>query len=119
MTATFRHPVASAPFAAESIASAIRENISGSAAGRASRVRDLFQHTKRRSPRILLIDELDAIGKSRAGPQAVPTNEERVQTAEAIDSEVRERIERLYNRVKAILTERHSDLDLIASALPK
>ena len=38
-------------------------------------------------------------------------------TAEAIDTEVRERIDRLYQRVKTILAGRRADLDIIASAL--
>jgi len=38
-------------------------------------------------------------------------------TAEAIDFEVRERIDRLYQRVKIILLKRHADLEAIASAL--
>lgn len=38
-------------------------------------------------------------------------------TAEAIDDEVRERIDRLYQRVKAILLKRRADLDTVASAL--
>jgi len=46
----------------------------------ASRVRDLFQQAKKRAPCIIFIDELDAIGKSRAGPQSMSSNEEREQT---------------------------------------
>ena len=38
-------------------------------------------------------------------------------TAEAIDDEVRERIDRLYQRAKMILLKRRADLQSIASAL--
>ncbi|MCK6528156.1 ATP-dependent zinc metalloprotease FtsH [Myxococcota bacterium] len=46
----------------------------------ASRVRDLFQQAKARAPCIVFIDELDALGKSRAGAGALVSNEEREQT---------------------------------------
>ena len=46
----------------------------------ASRVRDLFEQGKQRAPCIIFIDELDAIGKSRASGPAYFSNDEREQT---------------------------------------
>lgn len=42
----------------------------------ASRVRDLFKQAKQKSPSIIFIDEIDAIGKKRSGGR----NEERDST---------------------------------------
>jgi cell division protease FtsH len=46
----------------------------------ASRVRDLFEQAKERAPCIVFIDELDAVGKARAGAVGFAANEEREQT---------------------------------------
>ena len=49
----------------------------------AARVRDMFQQAKGRSPGIIFIDELDALGKSRSG-SAVGGHDEREQTLNAL-----------------------------------
>jgi len=49
----------------------------------AARVRDLFDQAQRRSPCIIFIDELDAIGKTR-GSGNLGSNEERDQTLNAL-----------------------------------
>jgi cell division protease FtsH len=47
----------------------------------AARVRDLFEQGKQRAPCIMFIDELEAIGKTRAtGPAALYSHDEREQT---------------------------------------
>lgn len=46
----------------------------------ASRVRDLFDQAKQKAPCIVFIDEIDAIGQTRAGPGVIRTNDEREQT---------------------------------------
>jgi cell division protease FtsH len=55
----------------------------------ASRVRDLFAKAKEAAPAIIFIDELDAIGRSRAGQVAVTgANDEREQTLDQILTEM-------------------------------
>ena len=54
----------------------------------AARVRDLFAEARKRSPVIIFIDEIDAIGQRRAGSGAVVANDEREQTLNQLLSEM-------------------------------
>jgi cell division protease FtsH len=54
----------------------------------ASRVRDLFEQAKRQAPCIVFIDELDALGKSRAGNNMFGGNDEREQTLNQLLTEM-------------------------------
>jgi cell division protease FtsH len=55
----------------------------------ASRVRDMFAKAKQAAPAIIFIDELDAIGRSRAGQVSVTgANDEREQTLDQILTEM-------------------------------
>jgi len=54
----------------------------------ASRVRDLFENAKKEAPSIIFIDEIDAIGKSRAAGGLVGGNDEREQTLNQLLAEM-------------------------------
>jgi cell division protease FtsH len=54
----------------------------------AARVRDLFTEARKRSPAIIFIDEIDAIGQRRAGSGAVVANDEREQTLNQLLAEM-------------------------------
>jgi cell division protease FtsH len=54
----------------------------------ASRVRDLFEQAKQQAPCIVFIDELDALGKSRAAGGVMGGNDEREQTLNQLLSEM-------------------------------
>jgi len=54
----------------------------------AARVRDLFEQAKKDSPSIIFIDEIDAIGKSRAAGGMMGGNDEREQTLNQLLSEM-------------------------------
>ncbi|MBE9168462.1 ATP-dependent zinc metalloprotease FtsH4 [Pleurocapsales cyanobacterium LEGE 06147] len=54
----------------------------------AARVRDLFEQAKKKAPCIIFIDELDAIGKSRAGSGFIGGNDEREQTLNQLLTEL-------------------------------
>lgn len=54
----------------------------------AARVRDLFEQAKKKAPCIIFIDELDAIGKSRASSGMYGGNDEREQTLNQLLTEM-------------------------------
>jgi len=54
----------------------------------ASRVRDLFSEAKKEAPAIIFIDEIDAIGKSRAAGGMMGGNDEREQTLNQLLAEM-------------------------------
>lgn len=54
----------------------------------ASRVRDLFENAKKEAPAIVFIDEIDAIGKSRAAGAMMGGNDEREQTLNQLLAEM-------------------------------
>lgn len=54
----------------------------------AARVRDLFEQARQKSPCIIFIDELDAIGRSRGGPAIMGGNDEREQTLNQLLTEM-------------------------------
>jgi len=54
----------------------------------ASRVRDLFEQAKKDAPSIIFIDEIDAIGKSRAAGGMMGGNDEREQTLNQLLAEM-------------------------------
>ncbi|GAB4532943.1 MAG: ATP-dependent zinc metalloprotease FtsH [Pleurocapsa sp.] len=54
----------------------------------AARVRDLFEQAKKKAPCIIFIDELDAIGKSRANGNFAGGNDEREQTLNQLLTEM-------------------------------
>ncbi len=54
----------------------------------AARVRDLFEQAKRDAPSIIFIDEIDAIGKSRAAGGVMGGNDEREQTLNQLLAEM-------------------------------
>ncbi len=54
----------------------------------AARVRDLFEEARKRSPAIVFVDEIDAIGQRRSGTGALVSNDEREQTLNQLLAEM-------------------------------
>jgi cell division protease FtsH len=54
----------------------------------AARVRDLFEQARKAAPAVIFIDEIDAIGQSRAGAVRMGGNDEREQTLNQLLTEI-------------------------------
>jgi cell division protease FtsH len=54
----------------------------------AARVRELFEQAKERAPCIIFVDEIDAIGRTRAGAGVMPAHDEREQTLHQLLTEM-------------------------------
>jgi len=54
----------------------------------ASRVRDLFRQAKEKSPCIIFIDEIDAVGRARSNRGGAPSNDERESTLNQLLTEM-------------------------------
>lgn len=54
----------------------------------AARVRDLFEQARKVAPAVIFIDEIDAIGQSRAGAVRIGGNDEREQTLNQLLAEI-------------------------------
>ena len=54
----------------------------------AARVRDLFENARKAAPAIIFIDEIDAIGQSRANAMRIGGNDEREQTLNQLLAEI-------------------------------
>ncbi|MDD2722944.1 MAG: ATP-dependent zinc metalloprotease FtsH [Methylovulum sp.] len=54
----------------------------------AARVRELFEQARGKAPCIIFIDELDAIGRSRSGPNVMGSHDEREQTLNQLLTEM-------------------------------
>lgn len=54
----------------------------------ASRIRDMFKKAKEKAPCIIFIDEIDAIGRARAGNNGLSNNDEREQTINQLLTEM-------------------------------
>ncbi len=54
----------------------------------AARMRDLFEKAKAKAPSIIFIDEIDTVGRSRSGIQALQSNDERESTLNQLLAEL-------------------------------
>ena len=76
----------------------------------ASRVRDLFQQAKTKSPCIIFIDEIDAVGRARSKNPAMGGNDERENTLNALLTEM--------DGLKPVKIDDSVDIDFLARQTP-